>query len=171
MAFGVMNEQETQSVIALLRAREHARAVVAIRRFTGCGLQEAIRVLRALEKEFGLTEQGSGDKDMGMAAEIIAIGPFSSSIVEHMEYPADFYRETRAGVPVLRRLFTVYQGSTVSREMAACFGIEAWDFNQHHLNPMRADVEKLRTMFDARDADAFLALRDAGFQFYFMPNG
>ena len=56
MAFGVMNGQETQSVIALLRAREHARAVVAIRRFTGCGLQEAIRVLRALEKEFGLTE-------------------------------------------------------------------------------------------------------------------
>ena len=108
---------------------------------------------------------------MGMSAEIIAIGPFSRSIVGHMEYPEDFYKDTREGVPVLRRLFTVYQGSTVSRKMADCFGIEAWDFNGHHLDPVRADLDTLREMFDVRDVSAFLALREAGLQFYFMPNG
>ena len=55
--------------------------------------------------------------------------------------------------------------------MASCFGVQAWDFNTHHLNTTAADVDKLRGMFDAKEVDAFLALRDAGFQFYFMPNG
>jgi hypothetical protein len=33
------------------------------------------------------------------------------------------------------------------------------------------NIEKLREMFDAAEADAFLTLRDATFQFYFLPNG
>jgi hypothetical protein len=72
---------------------------------------------------------------------------------------------------VLRVLFHVYNGTNVSMEMASCLGVQAWDFNTHHLNPSVADIDKLRQMFDATEVDAFLALRDAGFQFYFMPNG
>jgi hypothetical protein len=165
-----MNNEETQVVISHFRAGDHVRAVVAIRQFTGCDLKEGVYVLRGLIRELGL-ERSHGDDEMGMSAEIIAIGPFSRSILEHMEYPEELYKDTREGVPVLRRLFTVFQGSTVSRRMAACFGIEAWDFNRHHVDPMRAEVDTLREMFDARDVNAFLALRDVGFEFYFMPNG
>src|SRR4051812_26707113 len=111
-----MNRDETRVVICHLQVRDHARAVVAIRQSTGCDLKEAIRILKALVRELGL-EQSLGDDEMGMSAEIIAIGPFSRSIVGHMEYPEDFYKDTHEGVPVLRRLFTVYQGSTVSRKM------------------------------------------------------
>ena len=88
-----------------------------------------------------------------------------------MEYPQEYYRNTREGVPVLRVLFHVYNGTNVSFEMASCLGVQAWDFNTHHLNPRVADIDKLRQMFDRTEVDAFLALRDAGFQFYFMPNG
>jgi len=108
---------------------------------------------------------------MGMEAEIIAIGPFSRKIAGHMEYPAERYKDTREGVPVITHLFTVYNGSGASRKMAGCFGVEAWDFNQHHLDPVCADLETLREMFDAREVESFLALREAGFQFYFVPNG
>jgi len=37
--------------------------------------------------------------------------------------------------------------------------------------PLRADIEKLGQMFDVEEVRAFLALRDARFQFYYMPNG
>jgi len=74
-------------------------------------------------------------------------------------------------VSVLRVLFHVYNGTNLSMEMASCLGVQAWDFNTHHLNPGVADIGKLRQMFDASEVDAFLALRDAGFQFHFMPNG
>jgi hypothetical protein len=34
-----------------------------------------------------------------------------------------------------------------ARKIAGCFGIEAWNFNQHHLEPYQADIDKLRSMF------------------------
>jgi hypothetical protein len=108
---------------------------------------------------------------MSMEAEVIAIGPFSVKVAAFMEYPPEYYRDTREGVPVLRVLFHVYTGTNASVEMASCLGVQAWDFNTHHLNPSAADIDKLRQIFDAEEVDVFLALRDAGFQFYFMPNG
>jgi len=38
-------------------------------------------------------------------------------------------------------------------------------------NASRADLKRLRQDFDERSTDQFVVLRDAGFQFYFMPNG
>ena len=108
---------------------------------------------------------------MAMEAEVIAIGAFSRKVAGCLEYSKERYRDTREGVPVLRVLFHVYNGTSASLEMASCFGVQAWDFNTHHLNPTVADVDKLRRMFDAHEVDAFLALREAGFQFYFTPNG
>ena len=108
---------------------------------------------------------------MSMEAEVIAIGPFSPKIAGFMEYPQEHYRDTRDGVPVLRVLFHVYNGTNVSMEMALSLGVQAWDFNTLHLNPTVANIDKPGQMFDATEVDAFLALREAGFQFYFMPNG
>src|SRR5581483_7094134 len=105
-ALHLMNEQDTQSVIAHLRAGDHLRAAITIRRSTGCGLKEAVLVLKGMIRELGL-DQSDGESEMGMSAEIMAMGPFSRSIVGYLEYPEDFYKDTREGVVVLRRLFTV----------------------------------------------------------------
>jgi hypothetical protein len=107
---------------------------------------------------------------MGMNAEVLAIGPFQSAIVPHLEYGADLYSKTREGAPVIRFLFEC-EHSPQSRELAACFGVEPWDFNQHHLNPSTADVQRLTAAFDAADVEVFVALRAAGFDFYYVPNG
>ncbi len=108
---------------------------------------------------------------MGMTADVLAIGPYRSALTEHMEYPSELYTNTREGATILRELFQVYEGSTRSRELADCFGIDPWDFNQHELDPARADLPKLRQMFGEKEVATFQALRDAGFKFYFRPNG
>lgn len=122
-------------------------------------------------KSRGYTQNEDNETAMSMEAEVVAIGPFSPKVADFMEYPQKYYRDTREGVPVLRILFQVYNGTNVSTEMARCLGVLPWDFNTHHVNANMVDIDKLRQMFDSRDVDAFLALRDAGFQFYFMPNG
>ncbi len=58
-----------------------------------------------------------------------------------------------------------------ARKIAGCFGIEAWNFNQHHLEPDEADIDKLRSMFGDDEVETFLAFRKAHFDFYFLPNG
>lgn len=61
---------------------------------------------------------------MSMEAEVIAIGPFSLKVAGFMEYQQERYRETRDGVPVLKVLFHVYNGSHVSMELASCLGVQ-----------------------------------------------
>jgi hypothetical protein len=117
---------------------------------------------------------------MGMAADIIAIGPFSPAVVAYLEYPPDHYKHTRQGSPVIAQLFGITHGSTASREFARCLGItDPWDFNQHKIDPKAIDGDQLRsfvaTLHDGddfiRDLEALLVMRDEGFEFYFRPNG
>ena len=51
---------------------------------------------------------------MSMKAEVVAVGAFTRKVAGYMEYPVEFYRDTREGVPVLRVLFRVYNGANVS---------------------------------------------------------
>jgi hypothetical protein len=76
--------------------------------------------------------------------------------------------------------FGITHGSTASRAFASYLGItDPWDFNQHKLVPSNVDVDGLRAFLETlqgseelmSDLEAFLALRDAGFDFYFRPNG
>jgi hypothetical protein len=115
-----------------------------------------------------------------MSAEILAIGPFSAGIANALEYPADFYARTRPGVTVFSYLFSVMPGSSTSHALAEHLGIgDAWDFNQHKIDPARVDLDALRafliTQQDAadylRDVERFVWLRDKNFDFYFRPNG
>lgn len=108
---------------------------------------------------------------MGMNAAVIGIGPFSRELVPHLEYPADRYEHTREGVTIAVSVFFVESGSTDSRRLAEFFSIDPWDFNQHELDAGRADLAALRAFFDERATDDFIALRSAGFRFFFMPNG
>jgi len=117
---------------------------------------------------------------MGMAADILAIGPFSKAIAGRLEYPEERYAKTCDGAPVILTLFGITHGTTASTTFAALLGIDdPWDFNQHKLVPSKADVGALRDFFltlqDGNeflpDLEAFVVLRERGFDFYFRPNG
>jgi len=117
---------------------------------------------------------------MGMSAEILAIGPFSVDIADALEYPAEHYARTRPGVTVFAYLFSVMPGSSTSRSFAEKLGIDdAWDFNQHKIDPAGVDLEGLRaflcTLQDSadylRDIPRFVRLREKKFDFFFRPNG
>ncbi len=110
---------------------------------------------------------------MGMSAEVIAIGPFHPSLIEHLEYPSRFYEHTREGATIIEPVFATPDGSSTSRELAACFGVDPWAFGTHALHADAADIERLRRLFQPDEflVENFLALRAAGFHFYFRPNG
>jgi len=117
---------------------------------------------------------------MGMSAEILAIGPFSAEIADALEYPAEQYARTRAGVAVFAYLFSVMPGSSTSHAFAEHLGIDnAWDFNQHRIDPAGVDLDRLRaflgTLQDSadylKDIERFVRLRDKKFDFFFRPNG
>jgi hypothetical protein len=114
---------------------------------------------------------------MSMCADIIAIGPYSKSIVEFMEYPETVYASTRDGAILTRRLFGIYEGSSLSREFATLFGInDPWDFNQHQIDNSKINIPGLRAfvqLYEQYDHDLVIleALIGAGFELHFCPNG
>jgi hypothetical protein len=114
---------------------------------------------------------------MGMCAEIIAIGPYSSGIAKFLNYPAELFANTRPGTVVSSRLFGIAEGSSLSREFAAFLGIsDPWDFNQHKIDAARIDLAGLRLFGQVYeeyngDVTALLALLMAGFEFHFRPEG
>ncbi|WNO10597.1 hypothetical protein [Teredinibacter sp. KSP-S5-2] len=114
---------------------------------------------------------------MGMTAEVFGIGPYKESLVQCYEYDERYYRGTVEGAIITVRLFGIYEGSTVSREFASFLGInDAWDFNQHKIDPSKVDKEGLidfgnrYTDYD-ENCEYFLKLLDAGYEFHFLPNG
>jgi hypothetical protein len=107
---------------------------------------------------------------MGCDAEIIAIGPFSKRIIPALGYPEEQYRGVADGATVIACVFDAF-GSTESEKLAQCFGVGRWDLGRHVLDASRADLDTLRRDFDERGTEHFLTLREADFQFYYMPNG
>lgn len=113
---------------------------------------------------------------MGMAASILAIGPFSREIIHALPYSTSHYAETRLNVRVIATNLFQVSGNDASRQLAACLGIsDAWDFNQHPIDPANVDLEAIRAFLDPheywRDFKHFPLLVEAGFEFYFQPNG
>ena len=110
---------------------------------------------------------------MGMAAEAVAIGPYAESLREVLSRPQRLYDGLADGVVVLDTLFYEYGilGSSASRALAAALGVDRWDFNTHHFDPIEVDLPALRALVGDREVDRFVALRSAGFRFVFCPNG
>ena len=112
-----------------------------------------------------------------MTAELIGFGPFKKSLISCYEYDEQCYEGTLEGATIAVRLFGIYEGSTVSRELASYLGIDdAWDFNQHKIDPSKVDREGLLNFGNRysdydKDCEYFLVLIDNGYQFHFMPNG
>lgn len=105
-----------------------------------------------------------------MTAEVIAIGPFSDSIADCLSYDRGLYSGTRPGAVVLTRLFQC-NSTDYSLTLAECFGIDPWDFNQHVLTASPVNPDLLTAAFGPEELSRFDRLRDAGFAFYFAPNG
>lgn len=115
---------------------------------------------------------------MSLTSNLIGLGPYSESIVEFLDYPKETYRSVPEGTIVTLELFGA-PGSKASWEFARLLGIsDPWDFTQHRVGYDNVDVDGLhrfaKEYFDLRfedDLEAFIALSQAGFQFYFRPNG
>lgn len=114
---------------------------------------------------------------MGMCAQVLAVGPYSASIADWLEYGPDFYKNTKEGAVITCMLFGISEGSTLSRRFAALLGVsDAWDFNQHLIRNESIDFVKLREFTDeypwySQDAEKLEALDKAGFMFHFRPEG
>jgi hypothetical protein len=106
---------------------------------------------------------------MGLDAQIIGIGPFSEAINEALEYPPDYYNSVPTGATVITLVFEALT-SEQSHTLAQCFGVGAMDLGRHLLGASIADIDTLRRNFGDEEVHHFRLLRDAGFQFYFMPN-
>ena len=107
---------------------------------------------------------------MGLDAAVIAIGPFGSEVVDHLEYGADSYACAREGARIVTTVFTA-ETTDASERLARAFGVGAWDLGRHHLDPAGADVDGLTEISSEREVADFLALRAAGFEFFYQPHG
>ncbi len=114
---------------------------------------------------------------MGMCAEVIAIGPFSAAVANLLDYRSELYAKTSTGAIISRRLFGILEGSSVSREFAACLGIsDPWDFNQHMIDNAKIDFAGLKAFGAAYDSYAdeieiLESLAGFGFELHFRPEG
>lgn len=110
---------------------------------------------------------------MGMDAELLAIGPYSPEIKDHLEYPANYYSDTPIGATIIT-LVGVSVTTVQSEQMARALGINPWQFQEHcYLEGDNADLELLMESMEGYEDDLadFLALKAHGFKFFYRPNG
>jgi hypothetical protein len=109
-----------------------------------------------------------------MYGEVLGIGPFRQELVPYLQQPEAWHQHTRDGAVIVVPVFSAPEGSTRSRHLARTMGAEAWDFSTHAFDPWRVDLGTLRGFLNPNEEhqlECFLKLRDAGFEFFFMPNG
>ncbi|MBZ0185765.1 MAG: hypothetical protein K8F91_05880 [Candidatus Obscuribacterales bacterium] len=106
-----------------------------------------------------------------MNAEILAIGPFSRELVSHLPFDQKYYENTHEGTKIIISVFDSMPGSSTSRQLAACFNIDPWDFAHHRLDASKADLSKLADVVGESLKARFVELIQHGFEFYFVPNG
>ena len=113
---------------------------------------------------------------MGLEAGLLFIGPFSKDVVEHLDYPPDYYDDTNDCAIVTRSMFGCVTND-MSHELAKAVGCEAWDFNTHVIIEEKVDFELLSEfiedngLFDFEDLSELKLLFDKGFICIYLPNG
>ncbi len=106
---------------------------------------------------------------MGSDAQLIAIGPFSESILSGLEYDPSFYLSVPEGATVITNVFIACTSQS-SDALASAFGVETMELGKHHLQPCSADLARLETVFGSKDLARFQLLSAHGFSFYYLPN-
>ena len=107
-----------------------------------------------------------------MDAELLAIGNFSKSIVDCLDYPANFYDDTPDGSLIITHV-CYSNNSECSKLLAEALGISPWQFEMHvYIAGVHADLAKLgEAIEDVDGVRKFVLLREAGFMFHYLPNG
>ena len=142
--------------------RGEVAAVAYVRRVLDLPFSEALEIVASV---LGWPCPPATD---ATSAEIIAVGPFRLDVADFLEYGAEMYADTREGATVIVTVACVLEDSAATRALARSFGIDPWDFNAHELDPWRADLDSLRTVSgEERPVETLVALREAGFRFYF----
>lgn len=121
---------------------------------------------------------------MGMNAELMAIGPFSVKVSAYLDYPMEYWMRPRMpegmpeGYPVITTL-VVCLTTDQSYELAKACGCEAWNFATHKLdanNFNRDGVAEIGCRSGSWASEEYAlealdALINAGFEFYYRPEG
>jgi hypothetical protein len=114
---------------------------------------------------------------MGMDADLLAIGPFSSDIADILDYPPEYYEGVKPGTKVITTVF-LCETTDQSNGLAEALGIDPWDFGAHEIPFSKVDAVALTEWAEETDpfeglADVMRMLRLAqkGFTFFFRPNG
>ena len=107
---------------------------------------------------------------MGLDAQVIAIGPFSTDIASALEYGERRYEGVPSGATVVS---TVFLAATTEESvaLAAAFGVGAFEMGKHRLAAQKGDIGRLTELFGEADARNFQRLAASGFEFFYMPNG
>ena len=105
---------------------------------------------------------------MGLNAQVFAVGRFSRRLIPFLEYPADMYAQVPEGATIVNHIVTC-SSSDESYKLAEAFGVGVLELHRHVLDAKLADLEILRSLWEPRWVEAFCQLRDAGFQFYYLP--
>ena len=138
-------------------------AVAYHRRATGSSLAEAVASVRAL-LVVGPHQARSGHE---LSAEVLAIGPFRTELVPFLEYGDQLWAKVAPGALIAQKVFDVYQSTSEVVALGAAFAIDPGDFDAHALDASRADLEALHALDAGVFVERFVALREAGFRFYF----
>ena len=106
---------------------------------------------------------------MGLDAQVIAIGPYSSEIATSLEYGERFYSEVVPGTTVVTNVF-IAGTSDASHKLASAFAVGAMELGKHKLEPAQANIAQLEEVFGEENTRQFSRLAQAGFTFFYLPN-
>lgn len=141
-------------------------ALVRIRELTGASLAEALAIAQAMWPP-SPEQKRAIDVDL----EIVVVGPFATSLVEHLGYSPERYQNVHPGTPVIANI-----GSTLSDEGVLAWmrllGVDPWDFNTHCVDLSRLDLDREHHPLledEWSPFEALRAFRDAGFTLYVYP--
>ncbi|HVK16678.1 MAG TPA: hypothetical protein VM533_06990 [Fimbriiglobus sp.] len=105
---------------------------------------------------------------MPVRAYVIAVRPYHKRLADDLWFSADRYASVPEGTTIVVPVFESVSSHTTDR-LAGAFGIGIWDFARHELRAEAANIELLQEEFGWDRPESFMALRDAGFRFYFLP--
>lgn len=112
----------------------------------------------------------SNDSDCGIDAEVTAIGPFAPEIAPFLDQDETLYKNTIPGKSVIVGSVFWSNGKRESLTLAECLGIGLLDFNRHALDTDAVNLFMLNREFGKEDTARYVALRNHGFQFFYMPH-
>jgi hypothetical protein len=106
---------------------------------------------------------------MGLDAQVIAIGPYSSEVASSLEYAESFYFGVAPGTIVVTNVFLACT-SEDSHKLASAFGVGSMELGKHKLNPEMANIAELVNVFGESNVAEFQCLANNGFSFFYLPN-